>query len=400
MICSKLLNECNGKIKVLALTAIRSEYDLLYPLMKALDKDPVFNVGFIVAGAHLTALHNYSVNLIRADGFNVVAEIDNFKISPETNTTAGRVKSAAYLLDRLTDVLTTEHPDLFVYLGDREEPLMGAIACNYLGIPSLHIAGGDNAHPVGGDVDEEARHATTKLSHLHMTMAEEHSVRILNMGEEAWRVKTVGNPGLDRLRLEPVVDINSMESLLGSSVRKDYLVLIYHAVSSGLDNAAEEFEIIINECIDTGLELFVGAPNSDPGYADLLAVINKFAQHPQIHLYNNIPRAEFVTLLKKAKAIVGNSSLGLLEASFIGIPAINVGQRQRGRLAGVNVQFVDAKSLSIKNALQKALFDKNYLASLESALSPYGDGYMVERTVPFIKDLPTKEKLLDKRITY
>lgn len=395
-----LLKQCGGKLRVLALTAIRSEYDLLYPLLKALHEDPAFDVGVIVAGAHLTKLHRHSVRLIEADGFHIAARIRNLRLGEQANTTAGRVQAAGRLLSELASVLQREKPDLLIYLGDREEPLIAAVAANYLGIPAVHIAGGDNAHPVGGDVDEEARHATTKLSHVHMTMAVAHERRVLRLGEEAWRVQTVGNPGLDRLRCEPPIELDRLCRTVGPAAAEDYLILIYHAVSSGLREAPKEFALCLRQCLDTGLEVFVGAPNSDPGYADLLRVTQRFSRNLRVHPYDNLPRAEFVALLKGAKAIVGNSSLGLLEASFIGVPCVNVGQRQRGRLAGVNVQFVDADAAALQHALNKALFDNNYRARVRRAKSPYGDGYMVERALKFLKNLPPREQLLDKKITY
>lgn len=395
-----LLRQCGGRLRVLALTAIRSEYDLLYPLLKALQADPAFDVGVIAAGAHLTKLHRYSVRLIEADGLPIVARIRNLRLGDQANTTTGRVQAAARLLAELAKVLQREKPDLLLYLGDREEPLMAAVAANYLGIPAVHIAGGDNAHPAGGDVDEEARHATTKLSHVHMTMAVAHERRVLRLGEESWRVRTVGNPGLDRLRCEPPIGLDRLCRAAGPAAAKDYLILIYHAVSSGLSEAAQEFALCLRQCLATGLEVFVGAPNSDPGYADLLRVVQRFSRNPRVHPYDNLPRAEFVALLKGAQAVVGNSSLGLLEASFVGVPCVNVGQRQRGRLAGINVQFVDADADPLQRALHKALFDNKYRARVRRATSPYGDGFMVARAVKFLKDLPPREQLLAKSITY
>lgn len=402
-----LLNECaargkaNRRVRVVAFTAIRSEYDLLFPLLCALQADDRFDLRVIVAGAHLTSLHNYSVKLIKADGFNIVAKIRNFKMSKKANSVVGRVESGAALLDGLAKALGEQQPDLLIYLGDRIEALMAGVAANYLAIPAVHIAGGDNTHPIGGDVDEQARHSTTKLSHIHLTMAKAHERRVLKLGEEAWRVKTVGNAGLDRLRCEPKIDHTKMVKALGEAINNDYLILIYHAVSSGQAVAAQEFTLCLETCLATGLEVFVGAPNSDPGYADLLAIAQQFAQHhPKIHLYNNLPRAEFVALLKGAQAIVGNSSLGLLEASYIGLPCVNVGQRQRERIAGINVQFVDAKALQVKKALAQAIHDKNYRAKVKKAKSPYGDGFMVEKAMKFLIALPSKHDLLNKRITY
>lgn len=378
------------KIKVLALTAIRSEYDLLYPLLKAMKKDRAFQVGVIAAGAHLTSLHRSSVRRIEADGFPIVARVRNFTPGARANTTAGRVEGAARLLGALAKVLEREKPDLLLYLGDREEPLMAAVAAAYMGVPSVHLGGGDHTSPAGGDVDEEARHATSKLSHVHLTTAPAHARRLLAMGEEAWRVKTVGNPGLDRLR----------ESAAAPRVGAPYVVVIHHAVSSARAEAPAELALCLEESLAAGVEVFVGAPNSDPGYADLQRVVKKHSKDPRVHAYRNLPREEFTSLLKGARAVVGNSSLGLLEASFIGLPCVNVGERQRGRLAGLNVQFVGASRAAVRRALRKALFDSAYRARVRRAGSPYGDGRTAARVVRFLKTLPSRSKLLAKTITY
>jgi len=396
----KLLKQCKGKIRVAVLTAIRSEYDLLHPLIKALNDAKDFDVGVIVAGAHLTKLHNYSVKNIENDGFKIISKIKNFTMSNLGNTPRGRVESSGKLLQKISVELDKYAPDLFIFLGDREEALVAAMASLYLGIPSIHIAGGDNACPEGGDVDEEARHATTKLSHLHLTMAKAHENRLKKLGEERWRIKTVGNPGLDRIRNEPPIEINQILRKFSISKGSKYLILIYHAISSGVSVAPRELELCIKAGLKTNLDIFIGSPNSDPGYKDLLAVIEKYKSNPKIHVYNNFPRGDFISLLRNAELIIGNSSLGILEASFIGLPCINVGQRQVGRLAGNNVQFVKPKLSEISPALEKAIHDKRYIKSVKDSKSIYGDGFMVKKALEFIRDLPSKELILAKKITY
>lgn len=394
------LAQRGGRLRVLALTGIRSEYDLLYPLLDGMRRDPAFDVGVIVTGAHLTPLHRHSVRQIEADGFEIRARIRSLVLAKESNAITERVRSCARLLRGLADVLEREHPDLLLYLGDREEPLVGGTAANYMGVPAVHVAGGDAAHPDGGDVDEEARHAATKLSHVHLTMAEPHTRRVLRLGEEPWRVKTVGNPGLDRLRLESALPLNRLIDAVGDVAARDFVIVLYHPVSSTLNASAREVELCLQQSLDAGLDVCVGAPNSDPGCRDILAVIKRYQRHPRVHAYGNLPRSEFAALLRRARAIVGNSSLGLLEASFIGLPCVNVGQRQRGRLAGINVQFVEAEARAVRRALHRALFDGAYRARVRRAHSPYGDGHTVARALRFLKALPPRERLLAKRITY
>lgn len=392
-----LLESCGGKIKVLALSGIRSEYDLFYPLLKALSEEPAFDLGVVAESAHMTPLHNYSVSQIRKDGFRIAEEIENLLYS---NTESGKVKSASILLQSLAQTFRREKPDLILVIGDREDPIIGALAANYMNIPVVHIAGGDNTFPKGGDVDEQARHATTKLSHVHLTMTEEHSQRVLKLGEEPWRVFTVGSGGIDWLRMAGEMDLHEVEQVLGPSVRKDYMIVLYNALSSEVDKAVDEMRICLDVAVQTNLEVFVGRPNSDPGFADIIDLLRKYEGKPQVHSYSYLPRRIFTRLLFHAKCIVGNSSLAMHEAEFIGLPAINVGQRQWGRLAGNQVQFVHPDYEDVKMAVDRALYNEEYRKTITRGTSIYGDGNMAKRSVDILKSLPSKEKLLAKRITY
>jgi GDP/UDP-N,N'-diacetylbacillosamine 2-epimerase (hydrolysing) len=392
-----LLQQVDGCIKVLALTGIRSEYDLFYPLLQELHQDESFDVGVICAGAHLTPLHNFSVRQVEEDGFRIAERIENLIYS---NSVVGKVKSAAVLLEGLAQTLKRERPHLLLVLGDREEPLVGAMAGNYMNIPVVHLAGGDNTAPIDGDVDEQVRHATTKLSNVHLTMAEEHTARLIKMGEEPWRVFTVGSGGIDRLRAEKRATLDELAEIAGSEVRNDYLVLIYHALSSELTKAKYEIATCIQAGIESGLTVFIGAPNSDPGFQDILDTIKEFVGHPKVKLYSNLPRNAFLTFLRNAKCLFGNSSLAFHEAGFLGLPAINVGERQRGRLCGNNVQFVDAVPGTVKAAIHKALYDDQYLNEIKSGGSVYGDGFMAQKSAKILKQLPGTKALLAKKITY
>jgi len=392
-----LLAACNGRIKILVLTGIRSEYDLMYPLLSALHMDDVFDLGVIVAGAHPTPLHDYSIRHIRDDGFRIVDVIDNLLFS---DSCASKAKSAGLLLQGLSQTLARETPDLLLVLGDREESVAGALAGSYMSIPVVHLAGGDHTHPVGGNVDEEVRHATTKLSHVHLTMAEAHSERVKRLGEEPWRVHTVGSGGIDRLRNNPGMSREQLAEVVGDDIRDDYLLVIHHPLSSAIEQAGDEMCLVLEQCLATGLSVFVGAPNSDPGSQSIREVINRFEKQPGLHTYCNLPRDTFTAILRYTCCLVGNSSLGLHEAGYLGLPTVNVGERQKGRLSGGNVQFVPAESAAIQAALECALNDENYRQKMDCGSSSYGDGRMVERTVQILKNFPGRQQLLAKKLTY
>lgn len=385
------------KTKIVALTGIRSEYDLLYPLLLKLEEDQDFNVGVIVSGAHLSPLHNYSITQISKDGFRIIEKIENLLYS---DSLSAKAKSASILMQALTQTLEREKPDYFLVLGDREESVIGALTASYMNIPVIHLAGGDHTNPEGGNIDEQVRHATTKLSHIHLTMREEHSVRLLKLGEEQWRVHTVGSGGVDRIRMVPHISKENLISELGSGVLEKYAVVIFHPLNSQIGVAEKELEIILDSLVKQKLNIFIGYPNSDPGFEGIIGLIHKYEQDGLVTVYNNLNRNIFVNLLRNADVLIGNSSLGLHEAPYLRLPTINVGERQKGRLAGCNVQFVEAIESDINFALEKALFDEDYLEELSKDCHIYGDGYMAEKSLKIIKNLPSKVEILDKKLTY
>lgn len=385
------------KTKVLALTGIRSEYDLLYPLLLEIEKANDFELGVIVSGAHLSPLHNYSYSQVEQDGFQIVEKIDNLLYSDRLSAKA---KSSAILMQSLSQVLDREQPDYLLVLGDREEAIIGAMTASYMNIPVIHFAGGDHTNPVGGNIDEQVRHATSKFSHVHFTMRAEHTERLLKLGEEPWRIHTVGSGGIDRIRMVPMLSREDLAIELGSKIKGQYAVVIYHPLNSQIGIGEKELDLILQSLVDKNLNIFIGYPNSDPGFEGIIKVIQKYESNSLVTPYNNLNRNLFINLLRHASVLVGNSSLGLHEAPFLCLPAINVGERQRGRLAGRNVQFIDANNNEIETALNKALYDRSYKKEIHTDQYIYGDGYMAEKCLLILRQLPSKEKLLAKQLTY
>lgn len=391
-----LLAACGGRIKLLALTGIRSEYDLLFPLLQALNADAAFDVGVVVCGAHLTDLHHYSVRQIEADGLRIVERLETLLHS---SSRVGKVKSSGHLLTALGQTLEREQPDLLLLLGDREEVVVGSLAGLYLGIPVVHLAGGDSLH--GGCPDEWVRHATSKMSHLHLTMTEAHAQRLLRLGEESWRVHVVGSGGVDRLRCEPPLPQEILAERVGADVFSPYAVLLFHPLMDDQCQAGgAQVALCLEAILRAGLHIFVGAPNSDPGYLGVAEVIRDYAQRADVTLYHHLPRSTFIALLRHARCLVGNSSMAFHEAPFLGLPAVNIGDRQRGRLGADTIQSVPLEGEAIHQAVRRAAFDPDYRARVQPGNTLYGDGYMAERSVALLKTLPDKTRLLTKRMTY
>jgi GDP/UDP-N,N'-diacetylbacillosamine 2-epimerase (hydrolysing) len=388
------------KIKIIAVSGIRSDYELLYPVLNELQKRSNVSLGVIATGAHNSFGFGDTIKDIKKDGFKIIGAIENLLNS---NSVVGKAKSAGILLTSLPELLARERPDLVVALGDREEPLIAAIAANCLNIPFAHIAGGDRSYPVIGDLDEGFRHATTKLSHIHFAMMPEHAERICKLGEESWRVFTVGNPGLDRIRLEKKLSKSELSKQLGVdiSVNKN-IVLIQHVIHQEASESKRQIQMTLDALSSFDANLFIIHPNSDAGSLQMIEEIElQVAKHNNFRCFKNLPRKIFINLLRNADLLIGNSSAGIIEAPYLKLPTINVGQRQKDRAHTYNVVFVPFNKEEIILAIDHALHDKAYIKKVKNCKSIYGDGFSAQRIAEILSEkIQYDERLLAKDITY
>ena len=379
--------------KVHILSGIRSEYDILSPVIGAISETPGLEPGVIVTGAHLSARHNYSVRQIEADGFPIVARIDSLLAS---DGLTGRVKGAALQLAGLADHFATNRPDMLIVMGDREEPMTGALAASYHHIPVVHIGGGDHAED--GNVDNPIRHAVSKLAHLHMVTTELSGLRLRALGEEDWRINVVGASGLDRLMAVEQMDRAELDAALGVDwAGAPYVVLLYHPTITDYEAAVMHIANITLALEATGLRVAAMVPNTDPGSDGVLAGLHDFAARcDRVRLFTFIERKVFVNLLRHARAMVGNSSAGVIEAPTLGLPAVNIGQRQRGREHADNIIFTGYELDEIAVALQRATHDPEFRATAALMRSPYGDGKTSRRIADILARTSLDARLLHK----
>jgi len=378
--------------RILALTSIRSEYDLMSRVYELLDADPEIDLRLLVSGAHLSPAHGMTVKHIHEDGFVVLAEVETL-ISADSQSS--RLKTASGLLSGSIDIVRGFAPDVIVYAGDREDVLVGAMIGGFLGIPTVHFFGGD--HAADGHIDNPVRHAASKLSSTHFVSMPEHKERLLGLGEAEHRVHVIGSVALDKFRLEPTLSVESILLKIGAKAHAfaaPLAILIFHPIGPEIGVAAEYLTNAASALVDMGYHVCLGAPNTDPGNFALLQALDRLAQMEQVTVYKNLSRPEFVNLFRNAKLIVGNSSAGLLEAASLKIPAINVGLRQRGRLCASNVLFADGDRASIGAALKIATSEE-FLAKLDDLVNPYGDGNSSEQAAHLLKTLDFS-KLLQK----
>lgn len=384
------------KRKILAVTGIRSDYDLMTPVFKEIQNHPKLELQLIVTGAHLSHAYGYTVEQIEKDGYMIAEKIESLLNS---DLTSGRVKGLAIQLQGMVQAVERVKPDVLLVLGDREESMTTALVGAYMNIPVAHVAGGDR---VIGNVDDQVRHAVSKLAHIHFTTNHESAERLIKLGEEPFRVFNTGNPGLDRLKDVPLLTREELSQRLGFKIEngEPLILLIQHVISTEVQYAYEQMKATMEAIKRLGIKTIISYPNSDAGGQQIIAAINEYADLPFVYVQKNIPRLEFVNIMRHANCLLGNSSAGILEAPFLKLPVINVGNRQKGRLHANNVQFIDHDVDEIVHAVKKSMNDKEYLLEVKNGTNPYGNGDSASKIANILADLQIDQKLLIKEITY
>jgi len=381
--------------QVLAITAIRSEYFLQRPIFSAIMDRPELELGVIVTGAHLSPLHDFTVREVEADGFPIVERIESLIYSDHD---AARIKGAANQLQVLAHVIDSRRPDWLLVPADREESITMALCGTYMGIAMAHYGAGDR---VVGNADDMIRHSVSRLSHVLFTTHEEARQRLINSGEEEWRVHNVGHSGIDRIRTAAAIDKAELAQQLGvPEVEERYLVVIQHPLSSEMDQAGEQMRQTLAAVEELNLQTFVSYPNSDPGGSQVIDAIEAYRSNPRFHIFRNIKDAPFINLLRRATALLGNSSLGLLEAPYLRLPVLNIGTRQKARHHAGNVFFVPAEKDAIVRQVKAVIEDPAIRRRVDNCGNPFGDGHAGERVAELLATIPIDSKLLNKDLSF
>jgi len=376
------------KKSILVVTGIRSEYDILYPVLKELQKDDEFELKIVVTGAHLSEWHGNTWRKIEEDGFNIVDRIDYLLM---TNRNTQRSKGVGLLVAALTQTVEREDPEFILFVGDREESIACCIVGNYMDVKVAHIGGGDTVY---GNADDPIRFACSELAHIHFTTAQQYADNLITMGEEPYRVCFSGNPALRNLLETPHLTKKEVSEQLGFDIDK-YIVVLKHPLSSAKDDAYQQMKVTLDAIQDFATEnqlKVVGIyPNTDPGSYDILQAIDDL-DSAGIKFFKTLSREVFVNVMRHSLALIGNSSMGILEAPFYKLPVVNVGARQKGRLNAGNVEFVEYDHKEIMTALNKAVYDTEYRQFVKTMPNPYGDGEADKKIVSFLKSIDVNDQ--------
>lgn len=378
--------------KIAVVTTSRADYGHLYRTLKELQNRPEIDLKLIALGAHFSPEFGQTFKEIEADEFTIDERVECL-ISSDSDV--GMAKTIGVATIGLADVLGRMRPDILLLIADRYEMLAPASVALALRIPIAHIEGGDVSE---GAIDDAVRNALTKMSHLHFTTNENSRLRVIAMGEEAWRVHLVGSPSLDNLRRRQLFSRAEIETDLNLDFSQKTVVVAYHPVTIRRDTVSEADAVFAAlEKIST--QLVFCYPNSDAGSHRIIERARIFCQtHPNAHLFVNLNHLKYWSLLKYSDLLVGNSSSGIMETPSIPLPCVNIGMRQKGRDQARNIIDAAPETNAITAAIKKGL-SADFRESLDGMTNPYGDGHASEKIVEILCEVSLGDELLIKRAT-
>lgn len=353
-------------LKICIATSTRADWGLLQPLATAL-KDRV-KVQILATNMHLLNRYGHTADEIRAAGFDIDAEV----MMPDTDDRPlSKARAMADCMAGSAEALEALSPDFLIILGDRYEMLAIAATATMMKIPIAHIAGGEISE---GAIDNSIRHAITKLSALHFTETEEYRERVINMGEQPDNVLNAGSLGVWNILHHDLIDNISLSRRLGFAIgEKDTLLVTYHPATLETSYSGESAESLC-KALDNFPEykILITYPNNDPGSDQIIETIQNYAncQPERVKIVKSLGLTGYLSMLQYAAAVIGNSSSGIIEVPSMGIPTVDIGTRQKGRLAARSVIHCGNSTEEITEAIRKAL-SAEFLAIAEDRLNPY-----------------------------
>ena len=383
-------------------TSTRADYGLQRWIIKGMQNNNEFNTYIIVGGTHLSEKYGNSIEEIFKD------DIKNIIKLPFLNESLNASLDASFLtssigngLIKISQIFNAYKPDFIVLLGDRYELFIMAIAALLYQVPIIHLHGGENTI---GVIDEQVRHAITKMAHIHMPSTSLYAENISKMGEEDWRIHIIGAPGLENIKRLELYTEKEILKLTGIDANKNTIICTYHPVTlEGEDSVRWQIKNLLEALSKFDLQIVFTRPNAEVGSDEIVNIIKEFVKNnPKAYFFDSLGSRLYLSFLKYAKAVVGNSSSGIIEGPFFLIPTVNIGNRQEGRLQPESVIQTGYSVEEIFKGISKVLYDNIFLESIKTIKNPYGDGnsskYVIEAIEEILK-IP-KEKLLKKRLDF
>ncbi|OEE04226.1 UDP-N-acetylglucosamine 2-epimerase [Vibrio cyclitrophicus] len=369
--------------KVAVFTGTRAEYGLLFWLLKDIQSDPDLTLQLLVSGMHLSPEFGDTYKQIEKDGFQIDEKIE---ILLSSDSPVGTAKSMGLGVLGFADALSRLAPDVLVILGDRFEALAVAQTAMILRIPIIHLHGGEITE---GAYDDAIRHAITKLSYLHGTSTDEYRNRVIQLGESPERVKNVGAIGLDHLNRGSFMTISELSESLNFDLTGPYFVVTYHPVTLGDESPEDSFQALLDALDEyPNHQIILTYPNADDGGRRIIPMLEAYAakQPSRVLAIPSLGQIRYLSSVKHAAAVIGNSSSGIIEVPAFDVPTVNIGSRQKGRLAAKSVLNCEPSLASITEAISDAV-KRNYKLDGETIINPYGQGDTSAQVIEMLKSL-------------
>ena len=373
------------KKKILVAITARPSYSRIRSALEYINENGKVDLKVFCSGSALLERYGRVVDLIRRDGFDVAEEFYTFV---EGNDSVNMALTTANTIAHTATLLAKYQPDYVVTIADRYETLGTAVAASYLGIPLIHIQGGE----ITGNIDEKVRHAVSKLADIHLVSNEQAGKRLERMGEMPQSIYVTGCPSIDLAREAIKFDSQAIQDIINElgvgshiDIFKDFIVVLQHPETESYHQSMSRMEATLEAILAVGKPVLIFWPNVDAGSDATSKAIRVFKEKVStipVRYMKNLEGHAFLKLLMLSKCLIGNSSVGIRECAYLGIPVVNVGQRQAGRVRSINVLDVDWDIYEIKNAILAQLEHGKYQSS-----NLYGDGYSGKKIAEVIDSI-------------
>ena len=355
--------------KLCVFTGTRAEYGLLRPLMEQIKTDPDLCLQILVSGMHLSAEFGMTYRLIEEDGF-VIDEKIEILLSSDTRT--GICKSMGLGMIDYAGALKRLDPDLLVVLGDRFEAFCVVSTALVRNIPVAHIHGGE---VTVGAIDDAFRHAISKMSHLHFTCSEEYRKRVIQIGEHPERVFNVGGLGVENIKKMSLMAENDFKKQVGLLSEDFFFLVTFHPVTHETQDNKVQFEQLLSALLNDrfkDFKIIITKANADANGRMMNQMVDTFSEENKgrVMSFSSMGQLRYLSAMKYASAVIGNSSSGILEAPCFKVPVVNVGNRQQGRINARNIITCACQEVDIIAAIEKAI-SKSFVSSIQSMTNPF-----------------------------
>lgn len=385
-----------NKKKILIFTATRAEYGLFRPIIKKAEK--FFDIRLLVGGTHISPEDGFTINEILEDG------VDNIRTIPfllASRTPGALCVSVGNGLIQMSAVLEDYKPDFIMVLGDRYEIFIPVIAAVLHNIPVIHIHGGEITE---GVIDEQIRHAVTKMSHVHFVSSPVYADNVSRMGEEDWRIFVIGAPGLDNIRRIGKKSVADIKKRIGVDLSSPTMICTYHPVTiSGMMDIETQVHNLVKALSSFDGQVIFTRPNAEVGSEIIVRKLKEAVHQNQdrFSFFDSLGTELYHNVVRHCVAVIGNSSSGIIEAPFHKVPTVNIGERQKGRLHPPSVIESGLKTAEIRKSIQKAL-DDDFQKSLKDMVCPFGDGKAGDYALASLKQVAGMNTidLLQKKLDF